>query len=313
MQSLVSKAGLGTVQLGLPYGNSSHQPLLSESVAFDILGAAAEYGIRFFDTAAAYGESELRIGRSGVLKRHPDIEISTKIPRVDRPIWSNYQSYKQFVSQCMNKSRELLCINKFGLLQFHQCDVDFLRAPSVRAVIQELLDSRAIQSAGVSVYDPVEANAAIESGIFAAIQVPINILDTRFADPIFLNRVKAKKIRLIARSIFFQGILIRDAAIPNVAKANELRTLKAQICEISDQSKELPDQLALNYMFVNLADAYDIVLMGVDSLPTLMANLEMLKKCHRVDDRITEQFQQLQTQTKASRLFDPRTWNTASP
>jgi aryl-alcohol dehydrogenase-like predicted oxidoreductase len=67
--------GLGTVQLGLPYGNKSNSDLMPESGAFSILSFAVERGIDFYDTAIAYGESESRIGSFKFRNKYP-AEIS---------------------------------------------------------------------------------------------------------------------------------------------------------------------------------------------------------------------------------------------
>ena len=55
----VSVIGLGTWQLGADWGD------VSEMAALDVLGAAVESGVTFFDTADVYGDgrSEHLIGR----------------------------------------------------------------------------------------------------------------------------------------------------------------------------------------------------------------------------------------------------------
>ena len=54
---------LGTVQFGMNYGinNSSGQP--AEENVFEMLDTAIEHGIRVFDTAPAYGTSEILLGK----------------------------------------------------------------------------------------------------------------------------------------------------------------------------------------------------------------------------------------------------------
>ena len=75
---MLSKLILGTVQLGLNYGvnNSSGKPTLD--TAFNILNLAYESGIRTFDTAEAYGDSQEVIGR--YIKQFPNkkFKIITK-------------------------------------------------------------------------------------------------------------------------------------------------------------------------------------------------------------------------------------------
>ena len=53
---------LGTVQFGLDYGINNKNGQMSEEEVFDILDLAKSTGISYLDTAAAYGNSEERIG-----------------------------------------------------------------------------------------------------------------------------------------------------------------------------------------------------------------------------------------------------------
>jgi len=64
--ALTSRLALGTVQFGLAYGvaNQSGQVALAE--AAKIVEEARNRGLDTLDTAIAYGESELRLGRIGI-------------------------------------------------------------------------------------------------------------------------------------------------------------------------------------------------------------------------------------------------------
>ncbi|MGB4200250.1 MAG: aldo/keto reductase, partial [Thermotogota bacterium] len=66
-----SKLTLGAVQLGLRYGIANRDGMPDESAAQEILEEAWRRGITSFDKAAAYGESERRIG--AFVKRLPEL------------------------------------------------------------------------------------------------------------------------------------------------------------------------------------------------------------------------------------------------
>ena len=75
----VSRFVLGTAQLGMDYGiaNVCGQP--SEKLACEIVKTALGHGVNCFDTAQAYGNSEVVLGRA--LKywgTEPDIKIVSK-------------------------------------------------------------------------------------------------------------------------------------------------------------------------------------------------------------------------------------------
>ena len=76
---------LGTVQLGLPYGVANRKGQPSPEDACGIIQTAFEHGVRTFDTAQAYGESEAVLGRcfrslgisrqvKVISKLHPDLD-----------------------------------------------------------------------------------------------------------------------------------------------------------------------------------------------------------------------------------------------
>ena len=53
---------IGTVQFGIPYGIANNQGQPSNEEVMAIMKHAHESGVDEYDTAAAYGESEKRLG-----------------------------------------------------------------------------------------------------------------------------------------------------------------------------------------------------------------------------------------------------------
>ncbi|MEI6398660.1 MAG: aldo/keto reductase, partial [Pseudomonadota bacterium] len=220
------KIALGTVQLGIPYGNSSDQSLMPEEAAFGILEAALKAGIRFFDTAIAYGLSEERIGRFKLALKSPESLISTKIPVAEPKLWKDPDAYWQWITDHIEGSKRRLGINRHTLLQFHQCDLDFLTHPQTKIMFKRLTDEGFCESVGVSVYSPDQALAALATGAVKALQVPANMIDTRFIEGAVQDKARAMGVTLIGRSLFLQGVLIESAALPPVKKRSELSELR---------------------------------------------------------------------------------------
>src|SRR3989338_433329 len=71
-----SRIGLGTVEIGLPYGIGA-TTLPSNQEAEHILKTAVELGVTYIDTARGYGVAEERIGNSGITK-HAGVVVGTK-------------------------------------------------------------------------------------------------------------------------------------------------------------------------------------------------------------------------------------------
>jgi aryl-alcohol dehydrogenase-like predicted oxidoreductase len=267
----VTKIGLGTVQLGLPYGNNSHVSVMSESAAHAILQLAIESGRQFFDTAQSYGESEARIGSFNLFQRCPSAEVSTKIPTVDRGLWQDSNRYLAFLKESVHQSCNRLRTRKLGLLQFHQCDLEFLSAPSVRTAMSCLMDMGFCEAIGVSVYDPEQALMAMDIPAVSALQVPASIVDTRFFRKDLLAFYKHRKMRILTRSNFMQGVLLDTAPLPVVPMKNVLANLRKQFLDSLNGAPPL--DVCLNFILVDAAAHIDVAIIGVESVESLRANL----------------------------------------
>ena len=300
--------GLGCVQIGLPYGNKSARSLMREEEARLILCRAAVGGVQFFDTAPSYGESESRIGRSGVLLGG-DVEVSTKVSRVDPEIWSDEKRYWAFLTTSISSSCNRLGVARLGLLQLHQCDLPFLESVVVRRCLVRLLDEGYCTSLGVSVYHPDQALLAISSFPVTVLQVPVNIVDSRFISPPLLEVIGGAGIRLIARSIMLQGVLVPDADLPAVKRKADLGRLRELM--VSTAGGESIHELCFRYVFSNLAGVLDTVLIGVDSMASLEQNLYVIEKARKNPlerDKVIA-FGSVSAMAVESGLVDPQTWN----
>lgn len=302
------QVGIGTVQLGIPYGN---QPdLMPESQAFDILDATRENGIRFFDTAAAYGQSESRIGQ--YLKLNPEarnfFHISTKIPRVDNETWDDTTAFWDFVRKSLDESFFRLGISNLDLLQFHQCDEKFLTSASVKEVMKRIVNELPVKRLGVSVYTPIQATLALDIPEVSALQIPVNLVDTRFLSHDLKKLYNQKNVFLIVRSVFLQGVLVSGVGYPLVKKQSELIELRSRL-ERLFETNDLASY-ALGFVFKTLANEFDIGLLGTDRRASLEQNLKAIKLSKSVtDSELLRQLDDLRDEVSKSQLFDPSQWN----
>lgn len=187
---------LGTVQFGLAYGLSERPQRVSDQYAKDILGLAAQSGIRRLDTAAAYGDIERRLsGLIGDL----DFEIVSKIPDLS----SQDDDLAAFVTASIQSSYDRLGLRLRGML-FHN-------AADLKGADGELLWQRARQlcdtldlSLGVSVYDPYDASTGDDLKKFDMVQLPGNALDQRVVDA----AATLGDAEISLRSAFLQGLLL---------------------------------------------------------------------------------------------------------
>lgn len=303
----MTQIGLGTVQLGMPYGNKAHHGLMPLSEAFSILDVAKATGISFLDTAIGYGESESRIGEY-LRIRNAEFEISTKIPVVPKDIWSEGEVYKRFLQDSLSSSLTKLGVNSIELLQFHQCDEEFLESRSVHMAMEVLLDSGMCKSIGISVYTPQQAAISSKMSFVSALQIPVNLLDVRFLSQELLDLYTKRDMTLIARSIFLQGVLHSSADLPNVLKRRQLASIRSELVDwAGGQPLEV---LGLRFVFGNLREILDFALIGVDSAASLQQNLDILQQ--KVEDLPLDSLSELASIRKtaeAAGLLNPGQWN----
>lgn len=310
MGSYLLKIGLGTVQLGIPYGAKAGAALMSEAEAHGILAAALDEGVEFIDTAASYGKSESRIGHFFAMRGYGNVEVSTKIPVASDADLASERSYFEFVTNSIRASCRELVLDRLHLLQFHQCSLAFLTNPLVKAVMQRLIEDGYCRAIGVSVYDPEEAEAALEIPAVNTLQIPVNILDNRFTTLAATPAFRKRGIRFLARSILLQGLLVDDASIPDVKKAGALRDLKASLKDALEKTsfKSL-EELSLQYVFHNCASVLAIGLLGVDSIKMLHHNFSIIRRGDVVKDADLAPFADLQAHARTEKLVNPATWS----
>jgi aryl-alcohol dehydrogenase-like predicted oxidoreductase len=147
--SQLSRLMLGTVQLGMPYGiaNSTGQP--SREVVRQILLTAIERGVNCFDTAAAYGDSEVLLGELlpeiiGVSALEQQLIVTKVQPLTPEQLADRTQG-EAAVRASVARSRQRLGLDILPLVLFHR-EEDVVHA----GVLEELRDQGWLRCWGVS-------------------------------------------------------------------------------------------------------------------------------------------------------------------
>ena len=183
---------LGTAQLSMPYGVTNYS-LEEKSVeeAYSILRCAKTHQIEVVDTAPAYGNSEELIGSSAI-----HFNIHSKLDKSIHP------------EESLKNSLKRLRVEEIELLYAH--DIDAFRA-NPKLITQSLLKLRdeRVRNIGVSLYDLDDLELVLEFPEISHIQVPMNLLDQRFAGDT-LRRIHEHGLKCIVRSAFLQGSLLAE-------------------------------------------------------------------------------------------------------
>ena len=196
----VSVIGLGTWQLGADWGD------VTEADALAVLGASADSGVTFFDTADVYGDgrSEQLIGK--FLAAHPDsgITVATKMGRRVAQEPGNYTlaNFRAWV----DRSRRNLGVDTLDLVQLHCPPTPVYSTDAVYDALDTLVADGAIAAYGVSVETCDEALAAISRPGTATVQIILNAFRLKPLDQV-LPAARDAGVGIIARVPLASGLL----------------------------------------------------------------------------------------------------------
>jgi len=198
---------LGTAQLGMAYGVANRTGRPDRSEAVGIVGEAWESGIREFDTAQAYGDSECVLGES---LRHFNIADQASVITKFHPSLDHLSSAA--LENSLQESRTRLGVPRIHGVLLHKEELLDLWHRGLAEICLKLVEKGLIGKVGVSVYSPERALAAIDTEGIDIVQVPTNILDRRFEKAGVFRQAEARNKDVYVRSIFLQGLVLMKPA-----------------------------------------------------------------------------------------------------
>ncbi|WP_400191286.1 aldo/keto reductase [Hymenobacter sp. B81] len=253
----VHKLALGTAQFGLDYGLNNTTGRPNDATVRAILQEAASQGVTLLDTAAAYGDSEARLGHL-LEASSGQFQLVTKLA-AGSPAEVNLQ---------IQASLQRLHLKQVYGILFHSFD-GLKQHPEAWSALVEARQAGLTTRIGVSLYHPVQARWLLDSGLnLTLVQLPFNVLDQRFAP--LLAELRKRGIEVHARSAFLQGLLLRDlGSLPSF-----FEPLRPKLARLQALAREAGVPLpALLLQFVAQTPAVDRVVIGVDSAENLRVNV----------------------------------------
>lgn len=231
---------LGTVQLGLDYGIANEQGRPDTGKARALVAAAWEGGVRFFDTARAYGESEAVLGRAlqerGVLD---EARIITKLPvKLD---CTDAGLVKEAAEDSINR----LGAPPWCLMLHHPCMLDHWD-PGLGEALATLRAAGRVRYLGVSLSGLDEAQRCLAHPDMDVVQAPASAWDTRPARLGLFDAIRGLDRLCCVRSVYLQGLL----ALPPARVAERLpaaRPAAEAWHTLAAEAGLPPAELALRY------------------------------------------------------------------
>jgi len=200
----VSALGLGTVELGQPWGIEvpGEFGMPSEDAALALLRRAIELGVNFLDTARVYKQSEPRIG-AFLRELGPDasrVYVATKLPLARK---KGPAAMREEMRAALGRSLAALGREPIDLVQIHSAKVEDVKAGDAWEELDRAREAGKVRFIGASFYDNEAARLALESGAYDAIQPTYNLAMPEAADVISLANEKG--VGVIVKSPLNKG------------------------------------------------------------------------------------------------------------
>jgi len=215
----ISEVGLGCWQLGgADWGE------VSEELASEILNAAADAGVTFFDSADVYGNgrSEELIGK--FLKTRGGLEapfVATKLGRGGDLYPDKYT--EAGIRAATEASLRRLDVEALDLTQLHCVPEEVLRQGDVFEWLRTLQKEGKIRHFGASVETIAEAHLCLAQEGLASLQIIFNIFRQRPIEELF-PAVREAGVGVIVRLPLASGLLSGKFTRETTFGANDHRT-----------------------------------------------------------------------------------------
>ncbi len=297
MSRNLSRLVLGTVQLGMPYGIANRAGKPDADVATAVVSAAWQGGIRFFDTAQAYGDSEAVLG--GIFQT---LEISDQVNVISKLPPDIDGADQAAVSACVEKSFERLRVPSLYGLMLHREEMLDDWNKGLGDVLAGFKNTGRTRHIGVSVYTPERAFQALETPGVDLIQIPASIFDRRFESARLAESAARRGCELHIRSVFLQGLLLM-APEKLSAAMSFAKPVLTRFAELAAESGLTQQEAALLYIRERWPQAK--VLFGAESEAQVCSNMNCWQK--PVDPAVFEKFDEAFS-TMDEKIIRPDRW-----
>lgn len=248
---------LGTAQFGMPYGVTNTNGQVQPEMVKTLLLSANQAGICYLDTAQAYGDAELVLGRC--LPFEHSFKIISKLSHQQKSEFCK-EDVIQWNDGFKQSLRNLGVPRLDGFLLHSKLELAKTGASFLVDWLHSLKDQGLIRRIGLSIYESADLSE-VNLSDFDLIQLPLSLYDQRMLRDGTLDYLQKRHIDIHIRSVYLQGLLLAPSCqwppwISSEAKAHhqKLEWLSDNLgCRLLD--------LALQ--FVRSLEAVEAVALGV--------------------------------------------------
>lgn len=217
MHKSASVIGLGCWQLGADWG------VVPDSTAMDILHAAADAGVTFFDTADVYGDgrSERFVAQLLRERKDPSILVATKVGRRARAqVDSEYSEAN--LRAWVDRSLQNLGTERLDLVQWHCPPTETFQREGMYELFDALVAEGKLAAYGVSVETVEQARIAIAHPNIASVQIIANAFRLKPFETV-IPEAAALGVGIIVRVPLASGLLTAKFSVDSQFASDDHR------------------------------------------------------------------------------------------
>jgi aryl-alcohol dehydrogenase-like predicted oxidoreductase len=267
--------------------------IVSEKEIIKILNLAYSKKISHLDTAFNY-DKFYKLSKKINFKK---FKISTKINLSTNQVQK--KDFPKKIFSLIKQKTKLFKISNFENLFIHNFDkLNLSDLLLIKKTFIYLKKTKIIQKIGISIYDKKSINKIKCFDCVDIIQLPINLIDRKFIKKRTINFFKKNKIKIQARSIFLQGLLLDN--VSNL-KSNKFKRNLTLIKFDEWVKKNKTTSLKACVAFIKNLNYLDSFVIGVENCSQVREIIHLLKskKKYNYPKNIY---------TSDKKITDPRTW-----
>lgn len=284
------KIVLGSANWGQKYGLSLSKKFSIPKIN-KVLRFSYSNKINMIDSAFIYGNTHNLLVNSN----HKKFKIITKVFFTKK----NQKNEIENLFDKLLKEKQKFKKSFFGLLIHNPNILNENNLSRLKKILDQLKNKKIIKKIGISIYNLNEYKKIISCGLkIDIIQIPINLANSKFVNTRFIQDLKKRKIKIFARSIFLQGLLL-NKKIP-IGLKSEKNILR----KIFDLNKvNCLTNLEACILFLRSLTFVDYCIIGFSSIEQLKQIIKIFKQGKKID---TKPYIRIKNSKK---LTDPRKWH----
>lgn len=242
---------------------------ISKSQIIDILQFLRKKKIFNLDTALSY-----KVENDDNFYNYKKFKIYSKLRKIPKNI-KNKNDLETFIFSEVNKDLKKYKVKKLDGYYIHDINDVKLHGKDLNLVFNKLKKKNKIKSIGLSFYNIENEYNLLSKFKADLIQLPFNVLTFNKKIIKILKKIKRKNIKILARSIFLQGLILKK----NNKIPSKLKHIKKALMLIEKNGyNTIEKKILLTLCSIRQSKVFDGIIFSCNNKKEIKNFLRLLKK-----------------------------------